>query len=111
MSPASFSKDLRSFPSPAPFFPITGCRQGGDPQKGRRPVSSAKEVSASDPPKPKSEARNSKQIQMTKRKIQNEYLNIWILNFAFVSDFDIRISNFLPGYPVPVAAAADELGR
>jgi len=50
---------------------------------------------------PKSEARNPKQISMTKTQNSKRFFdnvwNIWILDFEIVSDFDIRISNFPEG--------------
>ena len=43
---------------------------------------------------PKSEYRNTKQIQMTEIRIsQTPVSNFGVSNFEFVSDFEFRISN------------------
>ncbi len=46
---------------------------------------------------PKSEYRNPKQIRISKSKAGRTTKRFWYLDFGFVSDFDIRISDFLGG--------------
>src|SRR5437868_1466326 len=47
-------------------------------------------------PNPKSESRNPKQIRMPNRKNRIGMPKVAALDFGFVSDFEIRISDFYP---------------